>query len=216
MGSDERSPTLREPRRRVPVDTDEGRTDDRYRPMSSRPEQELVVFVLTTWDLFIRQADAPEEVLTTQHDIGGVDLHPPRPQEIAEGDLPTIGDPNDIAAMGSYNDARGHDNGIRGLVQHLDLTTKFLPQPLVVVVAESQEVSVRRERSAVPCPREARRPHIGDAMERSVGWETDVKLLRRALVEDDDALNVTWVLLFDHCPDRSKQQLRSVARGDDD
>src|SRR6266540_6496784 len=98
--------------------------------------------------------------------------------------------------------------------EDLDLAGHLLREPLVVVIAEGDQVAAGRQHAGVARPGQPGVPPVADSAQAPPRSQLDGNVCRRALVEDHQALDLALVALVKDPLDGAPQQLGPVAGGD--
>jgi hypothetical protein len=171
--------------------------------------------------VLVDEADAVEGGPGDDH-RGGVGLHDPGAQEVGERDAPGGVDPGGLAVLVADEDAAGGHLGPAvgagrgGGGQGGHLALQLLRQPLVVVVAEGDQLAGGGEHAGVAGAGQARGAVVGDDPQLAPGRDLDLDGVRLRLVEDDHALDGPGVVLVHHPLHGPAQQHGPLPGGDDD
>src|ERR1700728_593245 len=123
--------------------------------------------------------------------------------------------PHDYTVTVRDTDAAG-DEFRPSFLEQLDLAMDLSAIPYIVIVTEGDQGRITRAHAAVAGSGESGCPRVGhDPQLAACGTWHLHRLARYHLVVDDNAINVTWIILSYDAADRALEQRRTITSGHD-
>ena len=200
----------------IPQDPHQGSGDAEDGAGAGRAQQEVVVLPVGGGQLLVEGADGPagQQVLPPVDGGGGVQGRHPVPQQVLElgaggGEHPMV------PSVAAQQHRAGHGRGLRVLAPQPHLRVELAGQPLVVIVAEPDQLPGAQLRPGVASAGQPLAVLVGDGAQGAPGGHRHVlEGVDGDVVVGDDHLDLARVVLGEQGAHGPAQQLRTSDGGD--